>query len=272
MSGRDPELSSEHRLELARAHRLLASRNLATRLSDYAGKPIHSAFAQMPKPMRRTMDRAIERAIQECLKLALTSLKGAPKKRPSTRVASALAGVAGGFGGLFGAAGLPVELPVTTILMLRAIADIARHHGEDLSTLEGRLACVEVFAHGADRGVRDSGRRADVGYYASRAMLGRLANEASSLLLERGATNLAAPAVAALTSEVATRFGVVVWERVAASAIPLAGAVGGAAINVVFMNHFQSIARGHFMLRRLERIYGEEAIRRHYQELAKQRL
>ena len=30
-------------------------------------------------------------------------------------------------------------------------------------------------------------------------MLGRLANEASSLLLERGATNLAAPAVAALT-------------------------------------------------------------------------
>ena len=70
MSGRDPELSSEHRLELARAYRLLASRNLATRLSDYAGKPIHSAFAQMPKPMRRTMDRAIERAIQECLKLA----------------------------------------------------------------------------------------------------------------------------------------------------------------------------------------------------------
>ena len=77
--------------------------------------------------------------------------------------------------------------------------------------------------------------------------------------------------MAALTSEVATRFGVVVWERVAASAIPLAGAVGGAAINVVFMNHFQSIARGHFMLRRLERIYGEEAIRRHYHELAKQR-
>lgn len=108
-----------------------------------------------------------------------------------------------------------------------------------------------------------------MGYYASRAMLGRLANEASSLLLERGATNLAAPAVAALTGEVASRFGVVVWEKIAASAIPLAGAAGAATINVLFMNHFLAIARGHFMLRRLERIHGEEAIRSHYRRLSR---
>ena len=62
--------------------------------------------------------------------------------------------------------------------MLRAIADIARHHGEDLSTLEARLACVEVFALGAPK----TGRRADFGYYASRALLGRLAANASALL------------------------------------------------------------------------------------------
>jgi len=44
--------------------------------------------------------------------------------------------------------------------------------------------------------------------------------------------------------------------------IPLAGAAGRDDQRV-FMNHFQSIARGHFMLRRLERTYGEEAIRSH---------
>ncbi len=270
MSGPEPELSPQHKQELARAHKLLESANFATCLTDYAGKPIHSVLQQMPKPLRRAVDRAVERAIQECLTVALKSLKPTPKKRPSMRLASALAGVAGGLGGLFGAASLPVELPVTTILMLRAIADIARRHGEDLSTIEGRLACVEVFAYGSSRSASEgagSSSRADVGYYASRAMLGRLANEASSLLLERGAAKLAAPAVAALTGEVASRFGVVVWERVAASAIPLAGAAGAATINVVFMNHFQSIARGHFMLRRLERIYGEEAIRSHYRLL-----
>jgi hypothetical protein len=271
MSATERELSTRHGQELARAYELLESTNFATRLTDYAGKPIHGVLAQMPKPMRRAVDRAVERAIRECLEVALKSLKSAPKKRPSTRLASTLAGVAGGFGGLFGAASLPIELPVTTILMLRAIADIARHHGEDLSTIEGRLACVEVFAHGSNKSVGEraggSERRPDVGYYASRAMLGRLANEASTFLLERGATRLAAPAVAALTGEVASRFGVVVWEKIAASAIPLAGAAGAATINVVFMNHFQSIARGHFMLRRLERIYGEDAIRSHYRRL-----
>ena len=88
MSGADPELPARHKQELARAYKLLESNNFATRLTDYAGKPIHGALARMPKPMRRTVDRAVERAIPERLKVALKSLKGAPKKRPSTWLAS----------------------------------------------------------------------------------------------------------------------------------------------------------------------------------------
>jgi len=33
------------------------------------------------------------------------------------------------------------------------------------------------------------------------------------------------------------------------------------------MNHFQKIARGHFMLRRLERIYGAERVRAEFSRL-----
>ena len=168
--------------------------------------------------------------------------------------------MAGGFAGVFGAVALPLELPLTTILMLRSIAYIARHYGEDLNKMEARLACVEVFAYGAEQ-------RADVGYYASRAMLGRLTTEAASLLAHRGATNASAPAVAALTHEIASRFGVVVYEKIAVSAVPLASAASAAAINVAFMNHFQKIARGHFMLRRLERIYGAERVRAEFARL-----
>jgi hypothetical protein len=149
-------------------------------------------------------------------------------------------------------------------LMLRSIADIARHHGEDLSKLDARLACVEVFALGAPR----TGRRADVGYYASRALLGRLTAEATALLLERGAANLAAPVVGGLVSEIATRFSVVVSERSAASAIPVLGAMGGATVNLLFMNHFQRVASGHFAIRRLEREYGPAIVRRLYDEHA----
>ena len=47
-------------------------------------------------------------------------------------------------------------------------------------------------------------------------------------------------------------------DRIAAGALPVVGAVGGATINVVFMNHFQQVAAGHFAVRRLERQYGAE--------------
>jgi hypothetical protein len=151
---------------------------------------------------------------------------------------------------------------VTTTLMLRAIADIARHHGEDLSTLEARLACVEVFALGTPQ----ADRRVDFGYYASRALISRLAADATSILLERGVASVSAPVVSSLVSEIATRFGVVVTERSAASALPVLGAVGGATVNMIFMNHFQRLASGHFAIRKLERLHGQSVVRQLYQK------
>ncbi|MFY9830342.1 MAG: EcsC family protein, partial [Rhodoplanes sp.] len=67
-----------------------------------------------------------------------------------------------------------------------------------------------------------------------------------------------------------SRFGVVVSERFAASAVPVLGAVGGATVNFVFMNHFQRVAHGHFTIRRLERMYGPATVRRHYEALVAQ--
>ena len=48
----------------------------------------------------------------------------------------------------------------------------------------------------------------------------------------------------------------------------VAGAVSGALVNLAFMQHFQDIARAHFIVRRLERSYGEDEVRRRYGELA----
>lgn len=260
MSARPRELAQEHLQQLARAQELLASSSFAARMSDYAGAPLQGALKLASPTLRKGVDQAIERAILACLKLAIRSLKNIPRRRPQTRLASTWAGVAGGFAGLFGAVALPVELPLTTILMLRAIADIAKHYGEDLDKMEARLACVEVFAYGAEK-------RSDFGYYASRAMLGRLTSEAATLLAHRGATNVSTPMVTALSKEVASRFGIVVYEKIAVSAVPLASAASAAAVNVAFMNHFQKIAHGHFMLRRLERIYGAERVREVFAQL-----
>ena len=44
--------------------------------------------------------------------------------------------------------------------------------------------------------------------------------------------------------------------------------LGGATVNIVFMDHFQRVAHAHFTLRRLERTYGSSHIKERYAELA----
>ena len=71
-----------------------------------------------------------------------------------------------------------------------------------------------------------------------------------------------------LLSAIAARFGIVVSEEAAAKAIPIVGAASGSIINVLFINHFQDMARGHFIVRRLERKYGTDMVREEYLRMA----
>jgi EcsC protein family len=57
-------------------------------------------------------------------------------------------------------------------------------------------------------------------------------------------------------------------QKFAAQAVPIVGALGGAAVNYAFIDHFQEIARGHFTVRRLERRYGKDAVRAAYEKLS----
>jgi hypothetical protein len=78
------------------------------------------------------------------------------------------------------------------------------------------------------------------------------------------------PILLKFVTQVAARFGLVVTQKVAAQALPLVGALGGAAVNYAFIEHFQDVARGHFTVRRLERLYGKERIRSEYDLIAGQ--
>jgi hypothetical protein len=269
MNRAEPSVSlpPSHQQALQRAIALLENRDFAARLSDYAGRPIARAMLLMPKAASDRINKVVETAVLNSLNIAIRSIEPHSRRPPAHRIASLLAGISGGVGGFFGIAALPIELPVTTTLMLRAIADIARHHGEDLSTIEARLACVEVFALGTPA----PGKRTDIGYYASRALISRLTADAAAIFAERGLANVSAPVVSSLATEIAMRFGIVVTERSAASALPVLGAVGGATVNMIFMNHFQRVARGHFAIRRLERQYGAGLVRRLYDEHAVRR-
>ena len=194
---------------------------------------------------------------------ALNSLANRPP-RDSRRFHKAIATVSGAAGGAFGLVSLPIELPLSTVIILRSIADIARREGEDLSDPDVALACLQVFAlgaHGKDADYMDSG------YYAVRGLLARTVSEAGKYVLANGLGDATAPILVRFVGQIASRFGVVVSEKLAAQAVPLVGAAGGAAVNYAFAEHFQSIAYGHFTVRRLERLHGADLVKAEYQRM-----
>ena len=100
-------------------------------------------------------------------------------------------------------------------------------------------------------------------------MLAKSVTEAARFIAERGIIEEGAPVLVRFTTLVASRFGVVLSQKFAAQALPVIGALGGASVNYVFIEHFQEIAQGHFTVRRLERVYGKDVVRAEYERLAK---
>jgi hypothetical protein len=172
----------------------------------------------------------------------------------------------GAAGGAFGLVALPAELPVTTTLMFRSICDIARSEGEDLRDAEARLQCLAIFGMG-NHAQDGEAEEADFGYFIARGALAQAVSKASSELASKGVAAHGAPALMRLMNVIAARFSTQVSEQVAAKSIPAIGAVLGAAVNTVFIDHFQQTAHGHFAVRRLERRYGGPAVQAAYRAI-----
>jgi EcsC protein family len=237
---------------------------LAARLANLAGKPIELIEYALPTSASQAITAAASKALAMALQVALRTMQQGSLPA-SQRFHKALATASGAVGGAFGLGALPLELPVSTVIMLRSIAEIARSEGEDLSDPEAALSCVQVFALGGRPGSTDA---SETGYFAVRAMLAKSVTQAARFVVERGVSEEGGPVLVRFITQVASRFGVMVSQKLAAQAIPLIGALGGAAVNYAFVEHFQEIARGHFTVRRLERAYGKDVVRREYERLA----
>jgi hypothetical protein len=245
---------------LQAAHEQLEHPSLAARLSNVIGTPIEVALTLLPQHWYQALHGTVERAIEKSFSAALTSLRNKHASNAHDAYYKLLVGSAGAAGGFFGLPGLLLELPVTTTLMLRSIAEIARESGEDLHRGDSQAACLQVFALGGRSEMDDA---ADTGYYGVRLALAAYWKGGSleSMLAQTGAA-------AGLVHAVAARFGVDLSKRAAARLVPVAGAASGALVNTIFMQHFQEMARSHFTIRRLERKYGSDLVRHHYERLS----
>jgi hypothetical protein len=258
------QLSAEDLEALRSAVQTLENPSLAARLTNMVGKPIELIGYALPASASNVISSATARALDMALRVALLTMRR-DSRGPSQVLHKALATASGAAGGAFGLATLPIELPVSTVIMLRSIADIARSEGEDLSDPEAALSCVQVFALGGRSGSDDA---SESGYFAVRGLLSKSVTEAARFVAQRGVVTEGAPVMVRFLTQVAARFGVVVSQKVAAQTFPVIGALGGAAVNYAFLEHFQAVARGHFIIRRLERTYGKELVRSEYDRLA----
>jgi len=249
--------------ELRLARQLLEVPGLAAKVSDAVGTPIEKGLELLPKKWNTAVLDVTRKSIEKALDVAVWSL-GTLRQAPANSWHKIAAGTVGAAGGAFGLAALAVELPVSTTIMLRSIADIARGEGEDLQSPETRIECVQVLALGGKSAADDA---AETGYFAARAAMASAVSEAVRHVAQKGASQSGAPAIVRLITAVASRFSVNVTEKAAAQAIPLIGALGGAVINTLFIGHFQDMARGHFIVRRLERHHGTAVVSRAYLEL-----
>lgn len=257
-SGKDKEA-------LRRAKQLLDHPGLAIQAANLLGSPIEYVIAkQLPNKVTAVIDKAANAAVSTAFKAAVLTLRkeslGAPPRRWLHRGLAVGAGAAGGF---FGWLGLAVELPFTTTMILRSIADIARSEGESPHELETRMACIEVLAFGG-RSKSDDG--SESGYFATRAALAQQISAVTQHIASHGLAGGGAPVVVRLINAIASRFSIPVTEKVLAEAVPILGALTGAGLNAVFIAHFQNAAQGHFIVRRLERTYGAETVKRAYAE------
>jgi len=261
--------------DLERAVQLLESPTLTAKMANLIGSPLEFAVKKLPQSVSRRIHGAVEAALFKSAQAALWSMDNTPGKTASTGWHKAAAAASGALGGAFGFTALFLELPVSTTIMMRSVADVARSEGFDLSEMGTRHACLEVFALGGNSGDDDA---SETGYYITRGftaeVMRHLSAELAGAAVGGGGVMIgltpkeAGKWLAKIVEKVAARFGVVVTEKFAAQAVPIIGAVAGATLNTMFTDYYQDMARGHFVVRRLERQYGYETVRSAYNDLA----
>ena len=249
-------LPEDARLDVARAAALLERPSVAARIAALVGLPAQRLAERLPEPLRNGLSGAVQAALTAAVAAAERSAPGrAPLGIAPDLWQRGLVVASGAVGGALGVKGTLAELPVTTTLLLRDVLAVAAEEGEPEHS-RGAEA-LKVFALGSRSAEDDT---AGAGYFALRLAL----SEATPGMIAQAATG----ALPGLIGLVAQRFTGPVATKLAAQAAPLIGAATGAGLNLLFRSHYRDAARGHFLLRRLERTHGPERVRAAYAEVS----
>ncbi len=250
----------------------------AIRNVNKIGNTVETGINYVPEKALVKVQKITEKVLLKVVKANLLTIKkNQTFKKPSINTYKSIVTSTGALSGFFGSStGLGTaifasEVTLTTKFLMRTIMDIARSEGEDIYTLEGQMACLQVFALGGDAKDDDG---METSYYTTRMALNSALKNVSTASIKMSLDNLVkgvgvlgSNVVGNFLSKIATRLSLLISEKFLAQAVPVVGAIGGGGLNYVFVDHFQRMATAHFRVRRLERKYGEDVIKSIYQDL-----
>lgn len=251
-------------VELRIAKHILENPGMAAKITNLIGSPIEKGLDNLPQNWNSKINDLTRSALTKSIEIAISTVGKNTSTKAANKWHKLAVATTGGIGGTFGLSALAIELPISTTIMLRSIADIARSEGEDVNTLQTKMACLEVFALGGKTATDDA---TESGYFATRAALAQTVKKSANYVMSRGLVEDGAPMLLQLIIRVADRFSIQVTQKAASQLLPAIGAAGGAIINLMFIEHFQDMARGHFVIRRLERKYGLALVESTYRNL-----
>ncbi len=211
---------------------------------NFVGGQVEDGLKLLPAKARSQIDDLARAALRQSFDIAVKSRTGPGQAVGSDRVHKILGTLSGALGGFGGLPTALAELPVATTVIFRAVHHVAVEHGEHPETEETKMECLAVFGAGGP-GVEDDG--IDTAFIGARL-------------------SITGAAVNGLISKVAPRFAAVLSQKLASQAVPILGAAAGAGTNYAFVDYYVSMAHVHFGLRRLARVYGDQAVTDHFHD------
>ncbi len=223
-------------LERAAAEYLAAQGALMGVMATLGGT-IEKGLNRLPEGVKDGIVGKVRDTLDYAQRVSLSGMDNHAGRHASQGLYSLAAAASGGISGFLGLPAILVELPVTTVTILRSIADVARSKGADLSDPGVQATCIETFAYG---GPLDNDDDADLAFFAAR---------------------VGAPELAEIVARVAVRYAGAILPKVAVQAVPVTGAVLGAGLNWSYMRFYQAMASVLFTLRPIELKHDRDQVR-----------
>ncbi len=199
-------------------------------LTRFGGR-LEDQLKVLPAGFRERAEQVTSAALESAYQVARQGGKLPGTGDRGTFAMAVGAGIAGGSAGLAGAA---AELPFTITVLLHAIRREAVKQGYDPDDPWIMAEALRTFGSGSPVAADDG---INTAFFSARAAL-------------------TGPAIHQMIATVAPKLAALLGQKFAAQAVPVMGAVSGAALNAAFLRYYREMAAIRFRLLRLSEEHG----------------